>query len=48
MTEEGRAFPDVFPDCRIPGRLSGIFGKVLVSKVVMCTGSTTLKVFLVS
>ena len=48
MEETGRAFPDVFPDCRIPGRLRDIFAKVMVQKVVMCTGSTTLKIYLLS
>ena len=45
---EGRAFPDVFPDCRIPGRLQGIFGKVMVQKVVMSTARITLKIYLLS
>ena len=48
LTEHGRAFPEVFPDCRIPGRLQGLFGKVMVQKVVMCTGSTTLKIHILS
>ncbi len=48
IEENGRAFPDVFPDCRIPGRLQEIFAKVMVQKVVMCTGSTTLKIYLLS
>lgn len=48
MDELGRAFPSVFPDCNIPGRLKGIFSQVMVQKVVMCTGSTTLKVYLLS
>ena len=48
IEEMGRAFPDVFPDCNIPGRLKSIFSQVMVQKVVMCTGSTTLKIYLLS
>ena len=48
IEETGRVFASVFPDCKIPGRLESIFSQVMVRKVVMCSGSTTLKVYLFS
>jgi len=48
IEETGRVFAEVFPDCKIPGRLESIFSQVVVKKVVMCSGSTTLKIYLSS